>query len=180
MQIKTPRLLLNEISIDDLNFIHTLHSIPEVDRYNTLGIPQNIEETRTLITKIIEGQGKENQKMYCWSIFKSKTNEPIGNAGLILSLDKYLLGEIFYKFLPDFWGKGYGTEVCKALIKSGFEDFNLHKVEAGVATGNMASVRVLEKSGMISEGIRRKILPIRGKWEDNYHFAIVEDDPRDY
>ena len=68
--------------------------------------------------------------------------------------------------------------MCKALIKSGFEDLNLHKVEAGVATGNLASIRVLEKSGMTREGLRRRILPIRGKWFDNYHYAIVEDDPR--
>jgi ribosomal-protein-alanine N-acetyltransferase len=56
----------------------------------------------------------------------------------------------------------------------------LHKVEAGVATENIRSINVLEKSGMIQEGLRRKILPIRGAWIDNYHYAIVEDDPRDY
>jgi len=33
---------------------------------------------------------------------------------------------------------------------------------------------------MIREGLRRKILPIRNEWKDNYHYAIVEDDPRDY
>ena len=56
----------------------------------------------------------------------------------------------------------------------------LHKVEAGVATENKKSVKVLEKTGMTREGLRRKILPIRGEWKDNYHYAIVEDDPRDY
>ena len=35
-------------------------------------------------------------------------------------------------------------------------------------------------AGMTREGLRRKILPIRGEWKDNYHYAIVEDDPRDY
>ena len=37
-------------------------------------------------------------------------------------------------------------------------------------------IKVLEKAGMTNEGIRRKILPIRGKWKDNFHFAIVEDE----
>ena len=59
-------------------------------------------------------------------------------------------------------------------------DLSLHKVEAGVACENERSIHVLEKSGMIREGLRRKILPIRGEWKDNYHYAIVEDDPRDY
>ena len=103
----------------------------------------------------------------------------VGLAGLSLSYDKFKLGEIYYKLLPDHLGIGYATEVSKALIKSGFEDFKLHKVEAGVATENLKSIRVLEKSGMTREGLRRKILPIRGEWKDNYHYAIVEDDPRD-
>lgn len=180
MQITTSRIVLNEISWDNLEFIHQLHSIPEVDEYNTFGIPKSIEDTRELIKPIIEAQGKNNRAFYCWNIVLKTTHEYIGNAGLILSLDKFKLGEIFYKFAPDYWGKGYATEVCKALIKSGFDDFNLHKVEAGVATGNTASIRVLEKAGMTREGLRRKILPIRGNWVDNYHYAIVEDDPRDY
>lgn len=99
---------------------------------------------------------------------------------MTLSQDKFRLGEIYYKLRPLFWGRGYATEVAKTLIKAGFEDFELHKVEAGVATENKASIRVLEKAGMIREGLRRKILPIRGEWMDNYHYAIVEDDPRNY
>jgi len=82
--------------------------------------------------------------------------------------------------LPSYWSHGYGTEIAKTLIKSGFDDFHLHKVEAGVATENVRSIHVLEKSGMTREGLRRKILPIRGAWKDNYHYAIVEDDFRNY
>ena len=82
--------------------------------------------------------------------------------------------------MPKYWGKGYATEVAKGLIKVGFEEFKLHRVEAGVATDNVPSIRVLEKCGMIREGLRRKILPIRGEWKDNYHYAIIEDDSRDY
>ena len=82
--------------------------------------------------------------------------------------------------LPDYWGKGYATEVAKKLISVGFKEFGLHKVEAGVAMGNERSVHVLEKTGMTLEGLRRKILPIRGRWTDGYLYAIVEDDQREY
>jgi len=113
MEIITERLILREITWNDLESIHRLHSIPEVDEYNTLGIPKDIDETRELII-------------------------------------------------------------------TGFNTFHLHKVEAGVATGNERSIRVLEKAGMTREGLRRKVLPIRGVWKDNCHYAIVEDDDRDY
>jgi len=180
MQIESKRLILIEISLNDLEDIHRLHSIPEVDEFNTLGIPENIKETKDLIKPLIESYSQEIRSAYEWKIILKETNEFIGLAGIFLSNDKYRLGEIYYKFHPDYWGKGYATEVAKLLVKTGFEKFNLHKVEAGVATENSQSVKVLEKVGMIREGLRRKILPIRGEWKDNYHYAIVEDDPRDY
>lgn len=180
MNLESKRLKLTEVTWDDLEDIHILQSFPEVDKYNTIGLPKNLKETREAIRPMIEDQESENRKRYFWKILLKETNEFIGIAGINLSLDKFRLGEIYYKLLPAKWGNGYATEVSKTLIKSGFENFNLHKVEAGVATENIASIRVLEKSGMTREGLRRKILPIRGEWKDNYHYAIVEDDPRDY
>jgi len=178
MVIASKRLILKEIGWDDLEDIHHLHSFPEVDEFNTLGIPQNIEETRELIRPNIDSQKDTPQKSFTWKVGLKDSNTFIGLAGLTLSYDKFKLGEIYYKLLPSYWGQGYATELAKTLINSGFEDFMLHKVEAGVATGNHKSIRVLEKVGMIREGLRRKILPIRGEWKDNYHYAIVEDDPR--
>jgi [ribosomal protein S5]-alanine N-acetyltransferase len=180
MDIESNRLVLQEITWDDLENIHRLQSFPEVDEFNTVGIPKNIEETKEKIRPVIEAQSESPRKSYSWKIVLKESGEFIGLAGMHLSCDKYRLGEIYYKFMPHYWGMGYGTEVSKTLIKSGFEDFHLHKVEAGVATENLKSIKVLEKSGMTREGLRRKILPIRGQWIDNYHYAIVEDDTRDY
>jgi ribosomal-protein-alanine N-acetyltransferase len=180
MDIESKRLKLLEITWNDLMDIHRLHSFPEVDEFNTLGIPKSIEDTKVVIRPLIEAQNEEPRKSYTWKIILKEPEAFIGLAGLKLSLDKFKLGEIYYKLLPSYWGKGFATEVSKTLIKSGFEHFHLHKVEAGVATENIRSINVLEKSGMIQEGLRRKILPIRGAWIDNYHYAIVEDDPRDY
>ena len=180
MRLQSNRLIVSEVTLEDLEEIHELHSIPEVDEYNTLGIPESIDQTKAMILPLIKEQILESRKSYFWKILLADANTFIGIAGLNLSADKFKLGEIYYKLLPAYWGNGYATEIAKRLIVFGFEELGLHKLEAGVATGNQASIRVLEKSGMIREGLRRKILPIRGEWKDNYHYAIVEDDPRDY
>ena len=180
MNIETERLSLQEITIADLEHIHSLHSIPEVDEFNTLGLPKDINETRELMQPLLDGQHTDPRKTYEWKVLLKDTGEFIGLSGYSLSCDKYRLGEIYYKLSPVYWGYGYATEIAKALVKTGFETFGLHKVEAGVDTENVKSIRVLEKTGMTREGRRRKILPIRGEWRDNYHYAIVEDDPRDY
>ena len=210
MRIETDRLLLEELSLRDLEEVHRLHSIPEVDQFNTLGIPRDLEESRAHVQEEVEAAAAEPRKKFTWCIrlkaigdtvsvkgpqdngipAEGGGTEPgsphrptrpiIGLAGYVLSRDKYRLGEIWYKLDPDFWGLGYATEVARALVLKGFIDFGLHKVEAGVAVGNLRSVRVLEKCNMVREGRRRRVLPIRGRWVDNFHYAIVEDDPRDY
>lgn len=180
IELESERLRLLEISWEDIHHIHELYSYPEVDQYNTLGIPANIEETEKLLYAMIKSQQAEVRKLYSWKIVRKDTGSFIGMAGMSFSLNRFRLAEISYELLPSQWGNGYATETAKALIKVGFETFGLHKVEAGVATENIRSVRVLENAGMTREGLRRKILPIRGEWKDNYLYAIVEDDPRNY
>lgn len=180
LNLETERLVLSEVTINDLEIIHQLHLIPEVDEFNTLGIPKTIEDTEKILKPSIEAQNKVPRRSYMWKITLKETKEFIGVAGFTLSNDKFRLGEIYYKLNPVYWGNGYATELAKRLILLGFQNFKLHKIEAGVATQNVKSIRVLEKIGMTREGLRRKILPIRGEWIDNYHYAILEDDKRNY
>lgn len=141
MELESKRLKLMEITWADAEYIHKLYSIPEVDKYNTLGIPKNIEETKEHIRPLIESQNSEIRKSYFWKILIKNSETFIGVAGLTLSANKFKLGEIYYKLLPSQWGQGYATEVSKTLIKSGFDDFHLHKIEAGVATEILVQLR---------------------------------------
>jgi ribosomal-protein-alanine N-acetyltransferase len=59
--------------------------------------------------------------------------------------DNYDLG---YRFLKRHWGKGYGTESARAFISYGFDEMKLMRISAYVAVENVASVKILEKSGL--------------------------------
>ena len=179
MELNTDRLIIREVTWDDLDDIFILESSPEVDEFNTLGIPDDKNVTREHLRPFIRDQKAKVRKKYCWTIRFQATGKFIGLAGMTLTADRFKMGEIWYNLMPSHWGNGYATEVAKRLIRYGFEDLNLHRIEAGVATENKRSIKVLEKAGMSIEGIRRKILPIRGDWVDNYHYAILEDDPWD-
>jgi [ribosomal protein S5]-alanine N-acetyltransferase len=180
MNPETDRLLLKGLTWEDLENIHTLHCYPAVEEFNTIGIPTSVEDTRTIIRAAIEDRQLKTRKQFGWGIFLKTTEDFIGEAGMNLSANRFKMGEIHYSLVPDYWGKGYATEVVKALIRFGFENLSLHRIQAGVATENVKSIKVLEKAGMIREGRRRKVLPIRGEWKDNYHYAIIEDDPREF
>lgn len=176
MNFTSELLVFKEITWHDLELIHQLHSIPEVDEFNTLGIPKNIEETRRNIQPDIDDQEKYPRSRFGWKILLKENKEFTGMAGMFLTNDRFKMAEFYYKFLPEYWGKGYATETAKQIIRIGFKEFKLHRIEAGVATENTASIRVLEKAGMTNEGTRKKILPIRGEWKDNFHYAILEDE----
>ncbi len=176
MNLTTTRLLLRELAWGDLADIHRLHTYPEVAQFNTLNIPRDQQDTQEVMRPTVEDATKATRTHYGWTIRTADKRLFVGEAGLNLSPARHRRGEIFYKLLPEHWGQGYATEVAQALVKFGFGTLNLHRIEAGVATENHASVRVLEKIGMTREGIGRKILSTPAGWRDNYSYAILEDD----
>ncbi|HMQ63075.1 MAG TPA: GNAT family N-acetyltransferase [Flavilitoribacter sp.] len=178
--LETIRLVLAELTWDDLGNIHDLYSCPEVEEFNTIGIPEDLNMTKILIRSTVEAARSGDQKNFGWTINLKSSGMFIGEAGLSVTNDRFRMGEIYYNLLPEFWGQGFATEAVKTIIKFGFEELRLHRIEAGVTTDNQMSIKVLEKVGMTREGLKRKMLPIRGNWKDNYHYAILEEDERDY
>lgn len=176
MQLHTQRLLLRELAPGDLRDIHRMNSFSEVDQYNTLGLPESIAVTEKLLRNWLVEQEAFPRLHYVFGIMDIASDTFIGTIGLRLGKPNYRIAEVWYKFLPAQWGKGYATEALKELLRFGFRDRNLHRIEAGCAVENIGSIKVLEKAGMTREGRKRKILPIRGEWVDNYEYAMLEED----
>ncbi len=175
MEIKTVRLILREVHPTDLQDVHDLHSIPVVDQYNTLGLPPNTQATMVLLDGWILAQTQQPRKQYVF-ILEDLDGSFVGLIGLNLGKVGYHSAELWYKLHPDHWKHGFATEAVEGILQFCFDELNLHRLEAGCATENTASVRVLEKAGFIREGVGRKKLPIRGTWVDNYRYAILEED----
>lgn len=180
VQLETERLLLQELTLNDITDLHCKNSIKEVAEFNTIGIPENIEKTAEFYRPIIADRSNKDRLKYTWIIRLKGTNVFIGEIGLNLAPKRFRMGEIHYSLLPKYWGNGYARESIKKIITCSFDELMLHRLEAGVATENLRSIKLLEGLGMTNEGVRRKILPIRGEWRDNCHYAILEDDQRNY
>ena len=171
--INTPRLSILPLEPSDCVAIHAKNCFPEVAKFNTIGIPKSIKDTEKLLAPLFEKQHPEKEHQLGWSIRLKEDNSFIGELGMHLSTPKYNKAEIHYSLLPSYWNKGYATEAVKALLYYGMETLNLHRIEAGVHTQNKRSIQLLEKVGMQREGMHREILPIKGKWEDNYSYAVL-------
>ncbi len=176
IKILTERIRLRLIDLSDLEEIHKLHSLPEVDEYNTLGIPKNSAETKSIVEPWIAENQLSEIKSYTFAIENISNKKFMGLFGLKLGNEKYKSAEVWYKIHPDYWKKGYATEALKAIIHFGFETLKLHRIKAGCAVDNIGSLKVLEKSGMTREGRHRQILPLKSGWSDNFEYAILDID----
>ena len=65
------------------------------------------------------------------------------------------------------------TEALRAVIKFGFEEMNLNRIEAQHETTNPASGRVMEKVGMKKEGVLRQRLLNKGKFVDVALYSVL-------
>nr|WP_313810022.1 GNAT family N-acetyltransferase [Allomuricauda sp.] len=176
IQLRTDRLLISPITMDDLGSIHELHSLPETEEFNTLGIPKNLEETREILSGWIEKNNSGKNMNFTFKIELAETNDFVGLIAMNLGMPKFKIAEVWYKLHSSHWSKGYATESLTRILKFGFGELGLHRIEAGCAVENLGSIRVLEKVGMTREGRKRKVLPLKDGWSDNFHYAILESD----
>jgi [ribosomal protein S5]-alanine N-acetyltransferase len=175
-ELQTNGLRLRKPVWEDTLSIHSLHSLAETDRYNTLGIPQHLDDTKKIVKKWIVAYRQSRISCFTFVIESLDNHEFIGLIAIQLDNPKFKLAEVWYKLHPDHWGRGWATEALQAILNFGFTTLKLHRIEAGCAVDNIASARVLEKVGMQREGRKRKVLPLKSGWSDNYIYAILEED----
>ena len=153
--IETRRLILREIISEDVDRIFLLDQNPEVMKYIGVKPVTKIEESVETIQNI-RNQYAENG-IARWAVIEKESDLLIGWSGLKL-LTKPLNGftnvyEFGYRFLPEYWGKGYATESGKAVIEYGFEQMNLEIIYACTDIENVNSSHILkDKLGFSEKG----------------------------
>ena len=109
----------------------------------------------------------------------------------VMEIDKKIAGQITvaninygstrsayigYWIAEEFAGKGYTLLAVAMAIDHCFQILNLHRIETTIRPENLKSLRVVEKLGLRSEGLRPKYLHIDGDWRDHLVFAINKDE----
>src|SRR4051812_21562684 len=117
--LETLRLVILSPSMDDLNDQICLQSNPEVMKFIGNGVRKK-EEVEWGLEKAVLHYEKFQYSL--GSVFEKGSGLFVGRAGIIhLGLDeKSTEIEIAYALLPDFWGKGFASELGTALIQWGF------------------------------------------------------------
>jgi RimJ/RimL family protein N-acetyltransferase len=77
---------------------------------------------------------------------------------------------------PEYWGRGYGTEVAGLVLRYAFETLGLHRVHLMVAAYNVRARRCYEKAGFRVEGVLRESFQVDGEWQDDVLMAILREE----
>jgi RimJ/RimL family protein N-acetyltransferase len=100
--------------------------------------------------------------------------QAVGGVGFLLGRDiARISAEMGYWLSEDFWGRGIATRAVTAMSDWAFDNYRLTRVFAMAFAHNTASIRVLEKSGFLGEGLMRKSAIKNGLILDQILFAKV-------
>jgi RimJ/RimL family protein N-acetyltransferase len=92
-----------------------------------------------------------------WAVDDKASGSFIGQCGIrpARSIDESAGSEIdlAYHFARQAWGKGYATEAAVAVLAEGLGPIGLDRIMAVALPENHGSWRVMEKAGMVFEGL---------------------------
>lgn len=173
--IETTRLRLRKFNDSDLPAFIAYRNDPEVARYQSWeGISD--QEAYAFIQKQKQAQpGIPGQGMQI-AIELKETGVLVGDCYFLIHGDDKQQAEIGYTLSRAYQGQGLATEAIVCLLTYAFQTFQLHRIIAISDCENTASVALLERLGMRREGHFLQNIWFKGKWGDEYLYAILKDE----
>lgn len=172
--LETERLILRKVTKEDIEDMYLYGSDEEVSKYVTWNTHETIADTKGFVEFVLNKY--ENKQVSPWGIEYKENGKFIGTIDFVWWQPNHKIAEIGYVISKDYWGKGLTTEVAKELVKFGFEEMDLVRVQARCDVENIASARVMEKAGMTLEGIIRKGIFVKGEHRDLKMYSILKEE----
>lgn len=150
-QLETERLILRPFRRDDLDEAYAvLEGHPDVWKY-TPGSQRSREQRDAISRTYIERDDPE--ECGTLAVVERSSNRLLGYVGLQLYvLPREPLAtpevELFGKLGRDYWGQGYASEACRALLRCAFDNLRLQRIVTITNQHNEPSIRLLQRLGM--------------------------------
>lgn len=170
MEIQAERVCLRKIELSDGQALLEAMDCPKIHQMHSYGFT-DIEHVESYIRVLLKEY--EAGKYRTLAVAGKESNRLTGLMTIdILSI--FSRAEISYWIRQQDWNRGYATESVKAVVKYGFENLTLNRIQA--LTSNPVSERVLEKSGMTCEGTLRQYVGMKGVYWDCKMYSILRSD----
>lgn len=173
--LKTERLIIRRFLPDDWKDLYEYLSKEEVVKFE----PYEVFSEEASKAEAIQ----RSKQDFFWAVCLKENNKLIGNIYFNQQEPKELnTWELGYVFNSAYWGKGYASESCTAILRYGFEQLNVYRVVAMCNPENTASWKLMERLNMRREGyLKKNIFFKRDKagnpiWNDTYEYAVLREE----
>lgn len=176
--LETERLRLRPFTRGDVDAVFSYRQRDDVAQF-LFDLPMSREEcAETVQQRIAQTSWSEEGDKIVLAVERRLEGGLIGEVSLIWRSIEARQAEVGYIFNPDHHGQGFATEAARRLLRLGFETFSLHRIMARCDARNARSALVMERLGMRREAHFRQHLLVKGEWDDEFIYAMLEDEWR--
>jgi ribosomal-protein-alanine N-acetyltransferase len=167
--IKTQRLVLRRIRMDDAKDLHYFRSDKKILKYIDKKPEKSLAKTRKFIRLLWKLERKGSAVN--WALTVKGNDRLLGNVCLWNIKKDHHRAELGYTLHASLHGKGIMSEAVKAVLETGFKKYKFHSVEANVNPKNKASIKLLKKNKFRKEAHFRENYHYNGKYIDSVIFS---------
>jgi [ribosomal protein S5]-alanine N-acetyltransferase len=166
------RIYFRPLELEDAPLLRKFINDPANWRFLRHGQPYNAVRER----EWIESLGK-NATDYVFGIALQQGDRLIGTTGLH-RMNTINRSAVFGINIGDtaFQNRGYGREATQLVLKYGFEELNLNRIELSVFADNWRAIRMYQKVGFVQEGCARQAYYSNGRYQDEYRFGMLRSE----
>lgn len=171
----TERLILRRFADHDLSPFLAYLNDPLVSRYQTWE-SYTEEQARDVIEKQKHLEPGQPGKWFTFALELKETRQLVGHIALSIKEQDIQQAEIGFTLAREFHGKGLAREAATCVLDYVFQALGLHRVVAIADCENESSVNLLGRLGMRREGHFIQNIWFKGKWGDEYLYAILREE----
>ena len=172
--LRTPRLTLRQLTEADGEGCFAIFSSPEVAEYYVWEPFTDVAQGHDLAARA--AAMFQRREAIRWGLVLPGVPHIIGSCGYGRWNEENQYGVLGYELARPYWGQGLMSEAVAAVLRVGFGQMNLHRIEATVMTGNTASEKVLTRAGFLHEGVLRDRVRKAGQFRTVSMFGLTRPD----
>ena len=168
MNLTTPRLRLRPFTAADISpsYLGWLND-PGVNRFSNQRFQRHTAESCAAYLNSYAGSANSFVL-----IERLEDQQPIGTATVYRNIHHGTADIGLMVGDRRCWGQGYGFEAWQGIVALLLDEPGIRKVTGGTARVNLAMIRIMERSGMKLEAVRRKHEIIAGQEVDILYYSL--------
>ncbi len=162
--LKTERLSLKQILPQHAQRIFEMRTNQRVNQFIARPEMPSLEEAKKLVERT--QMAYQNKMGIGWAGFLRDNEQLIGTCGFNSIDYPNLRAEIGGELTTEYWGKNIAYEAVSAIVNFGFDEFQLHSIEAKVSPENRGAIYLLESLGFEKEAHFKDRIYFNQKFQD--------------